>query len=484
MSLPTRSRLLAGTILIATVVPSLASWSESPRDAAGVTRALHQDPERVPLGGPATVRDVTPDAFSYPAKVLDRKQRRAFVVGNALFKDNWVAAPGSAEGRDGLGPLFNARSCSACHFKDGRGCPPEAGEWTGNGVAVTGFLLRLGVQADGPDAPHPVYGGQLQDRSTNPGEAEARFRVVVDEIEGQYEDGEPYSLLFPGYEFDEASHGDLQDDGVLLGPRVAPQVIGLGLLQAIPVESLEALADPEDEDGDGISGRIHWVRVNGEGGEELRVPGRFGWKATQPTVRHQSAGALNGDMGLTTSLHPAENHTAAQLPDLDYHSGGAPEVDDKKLDRIAFYSETLAVPAQRNPEDPLVLRGEVLFEEIGCAQCHTPIQRTGDEACVEAFENVAFRPYTDMLLHDMGPELADEKTDGDASPVEWRTPPLWGIGLFETVNGHSRYLHDGRARDLAEAVLWHGGEGEASKERFRALSKSQRADLLEFLRSL
>lgn len=424
----------------------------------------------VPLGGPATVLDGSPNAFGFPVPMLDATERRAFSVGNSFFRQNWVEAPSSASARDGLGPLFNAASCSACHMKDGRGAPPSAYE------GAAGLLFRLGVATDaGPDLPHPVYGGQLQDRAIRGQRAEARVSIGTELLSGAYADGTTYTLARPIYRFEEWADGP-PGDRIVLGPRIGQQLIGVGLLDAIPAASLLRAADPDDRDADGISGRAH-VLADG------RI-GRFGWKAGQASVRDQVAAALAGDMGITSPLHPSDDVTSAQRERLQDEPGEQPEIDDDKLDRIAFYSATLAVPAQRAADTEPVRRGAGLFSKMGCAACHVPVQRTGPTAVIEELADVTFRPYTDLLLHDLGPALADGSRPGDAGPSEWRTPPLWGIGLFETVNGHTRYLHDGRARNLEEAVLWHGGEAEAAREAFRCAPLDQRRDLLAFLGSL
>lgn len=256
-------------------------------------------------------------------------------------------------------------------------------------------------------------------------------------------------------------------------------MFGTGLLEGIPTEDIAAAEDPDDSDGDGISGRAHWVTdADGE-----RVLGRFGWKAAVPTVEAQGSGAFNGDMGITSTLNPDQPCTAAQTECSAQPNGGEPEVDDEKMATVTFYTRTLAVPARRRVREPDTDRGEELFVGVGCASCHTPAQRTGSDT-VDALSEQAIRPYTDLLLHDMGPALADHRQDRDASGTEWRTPPLWGIGLFETVNDHSRYLHDGRARNLTEAVMWHGGEAEAARDRFAELSAADRKALLAFLESL
>ena len=428
------------------------------------------------LGGPATVRDDGINSFGHPAPVLAALERRAFAVGNAFFKDNWVTAPASTEGRDGLGPLFNARSCSSCHLRDGRGRPPRTDE-----RAPSGLLLRLGVaHGAGADAPHPVYGGQLQDRAILGVEPEAAIRIRQQRVSGRFADGMAYELLLPSYEIVDPHYGPIGDD-VRVGPRVAPQVIGLGLLESVPEADIASRADPWDADRDGISGRAHYVASRRHGRPML---GRFGWKATQPTLEQQVAAAFVHDIGITSSLFRDEVISVAERDTIRFVSGGDPELDDHTLERVTFYCQTLAVPAQRHAEDPGVRRGRYLFGAVGCDACHTPELTTGEDAAVGALRNQAFRPYTDLLLHDMGEALADGKRDGDAAPREWRTPPLWGIGLFEVVSGHTRYLHDGRARNLTEAVLWHAGEAQRTRDAFLELGADDRRALVAFLESL
>ena len=435
---------------------------------AGVATA--QSHRSIPLGGPATTPDRSPNAFGFPVPTLDAAERRAFSVGNSFFRLNWVAAPASSSARDGLGPLFNAASCSTCHPKDGRGAPPAAFQ------GAEGLLVRLGIATEnGPDRAHPIYGGQLQDRAVRGRAGEARVRIDHEAVHGEYGDGTPFTLSKPIYRFEDWADGE-PGPGLVIGPRVGQQLIGVGLLDSVPAEDLLRNADPHDEDGDGISGRAH-ILADG------RV-GRFGWKAGQPTVRDQVAAAFAGDLGITSPLFPDDDVTTAQRDRLGPEPGEQPEIDDQKLDRIAFYCATLAVPAQRDAQAKAVVRGAEQFTKMGCVACHVPMQRTGARAAVASLSDVVFRPYTDLLLHDMGAELADGTRPGDAGPSEWRTPPLWGVGLFETVNGHTRYLHDGRARDLAEAVLWHGGEADSAREAFRQADATDRGDLLAFLRSL
>ena len=440
-------------------------------------------PDRVALeasGGAATVHNTGSNAFAQSAPGLTSEERRAFVVGNNFFNDNWVTAPASTTARDGLGPVFNAQSCSSCHFKDGRGEPPTEQDPNANGL-----LLRLSVpgsDAHGGPNPHAAYGDQLQDTAINGVPAEGRIEITEREITGTYDDGTPYTLLDPSYEIAEPAFGPLGDD-VMVSPRIAPPVFGTGLLEAIDAEDIEAIAATQTEDDGPISGRTNrvWSPV-----EQQMVLGRFGWKANVATVEEQTAAAFLGDIGITSRIHREQNCTPAQSACLAAPAGGTPdepELTDSKLDRVVFYTRALAVPARRDVGDPVTDRGEQLFEELSCSTCHVPELRTGDTD-IEPLSDQTIRPYTDLLLHDMGDGLADGRSDFDATGTEWRTPPLWGIGLTEAVNRHSRFLHDGRARDLTEAVLWHGGEAEQSQQGFLALDRSDRDALIAFLNSL
>jgi CxxC motif-containing protein (DUF1111 family) len=270
-------------------------------------------------------------------------------------------------------------------------------------------------------------------------------------------------------------------DDVLISPRVAPATIGMGLLEAIPDSRLEGLADPNDEDDDGVSGKINrvWDVVE----RRTRI-GRFGWKAEQPTVRQQSAGAFLGDMGITTDLFDTADCTPSEVECAVALDGGTPEAPRDVLDRVELYMRLVAVPARNGADDPDVLAGRAIFSDIGCAACHVPRHVTGDvEGLPEVSAQTIF-PYTDLLLHDLGLALSDERPSFDAEGTEWRTPPLWGLHYYDAVNGHDRLLHDGRARGVAEAILWHGGEAEPATDRFRALTAAQRAQLVDFVESL
>ena len=443
--------------------------------------ATQSKPERIDLlGGQATIINTTPNAFGQPIPGLEREQELMFFVGNSFFNQNWVTAPASTTARDGLGPFFNARSCASCHFKDGRGrAPEEVGE-------VSGLLVRLGTpgeDAHGAPLPEPNYGTQFQDNAVQV-EPEGTLEIDYEEVAGEYSDGTPYSLRKPTYRLENLAYGDLSEE-VAMSPRVANQMIGLGLLEAIPDDTLSTAADPDDANGDGISGRVNTVWDVQK--EDVSI-GRFGWKAEQPTILQQAAAAFSGDIGITTDIFPDEGCAIAQAACLEVQSGsnaaGEPEIPADDLRKLVLYASTLAVPAQRNPDDPRVVRGDELFRQANCTSCHTETQQTGEHPTIPALSNQTIHPYTDLLLHDMGAGLADDLSDFDAKGSEWRTPPLWGIGLFETVNGHTNYLHDGRARNLEEAILWHGGEAEASKDAFINMTKEDREALLAFLGSL
>lgn len=455
-------------VALGAAVVVMAACSGSSDDAS-VT-----DAEKELSGGATTVHDTTAFAYSLPLANMAAADRRAFAVGNNFFNDNWVTAPASTEGRDGLGPTFNAQSCSSCHFRDGRAEPPTGTE------PELGLLFRVSQPgAGGATEPVTAYGDQLQDQATNGVPAEGRVIVTYDEVDGTFADGSPYSLSAPSYEIADLQFGPLPA-GTMVSPRIAPAMIGVGLLEAVPEADIRAGADPDDADGDGISGRVNEV-VDARTGE--LVLGRFGWKANVATVEQQVAGAFHGDIGITTSLHPDQNCPAGQGACAAAPSGGDPEVDDAKLERVTFYSRTLAVPARRDVGLDVTDQGEELFDEIGCSSCHTPSMTTG-ESDIAALSAQAIRPYTDLLLHDLGDGLADGRPDGAASGSEWRTPPLWGIGLLETVNGHTRLLHDGRARNITEAILWHGGEAAGAQAAFTELGADERRALVTFIESL
>jgi CxxC motif-containing protein (DUF1111 family) len=429
-------------------------------------------------GGADSVTDATRDAFSQPTPRLSETHRRKFFVGNSFFNQTWISAPASVATRDGLGPLLNAPSCSTCHFKDGRSRPPDPG----GSMETMLFRISIGNASTAAGAPigDPVYGDQIQHRAVPGVPPEARVIVEYEELPGAFADGQRYSLRKPRYRLVELGYGAAAP-GLLVSPRVAPALVGLGLLEGIPESTLERLADPDDRNRDGISGRLN--RVPDVRNKRI-VPGRFGWKAEQPTVLQQSAGAFLGDMGLTSSLFPRENCEKTQDACRSAPNGGAPEVEPHVLEAVALYARTLAVPVRRKAQDRDVARGEELFRAIGCAHCHVPTLRAEPPADLPELAAQEIHPYTDLLLHDMGEGLSDGRPVFEAQGREWRTPPLWGVGLVPKVNEHAFFLHDGRARGSSEAILWHDGEAARARERFRHLPRSDRLHLLAFLEDL
>ncbi|MET0610846.1 MAG: di-heme oxidoredictase family protein [Pseudomonas caspiana] len=454
-------------------------------DAPRFTQA---EPGEALAGGRATVNKRDVNAFSMPSANLSPVRRLDFSVGNSFFRSPWVIAPSTTTARDGLGPLFNTNACQNCHIKDGRGHPPEP-----NDINAVSMLVRLSIPDDPAQAelikkngvlPEPTYGGQLQDMSV-PGVApEGRVRIEYEPMPVRFRDGTVVELRKPTLSITHLGYGPMHPE-TRASVRVAPPMIGLGLLEAIPDAAILANADPDDKDGDGISGRPNWVW---DDEQQAVVMGRFGWKAGQPSLNQQNVHAFSGDMGLTTSLRNFDDCTPAQTDCLAAPNGngpdGEPEVSDNILRLVLFYSRNLGVPARRNIESPQVLAGKNLFYKAGCQQCHTPQFKTRHDAAEPELANQVIRPYSDLLLHDMGDELADNRTEFQATGREWRTPPLWGIGLTQTVSGHTQFLHDGRARNLLEAVLWHGGEAQAAQRQVLAFDAEQRAALLAFLNSL
>lgn len=444
-------------------------------------------------GGAATVRARdTADAFSQASANMAFAQEMDFKLGNALFRKMWVASPASTLASDGLGPLYNARACQDCHLKDGRGHPPaderDARVSMFLRLSVPGGTAPQGIADWLATSPDPVYGGQLQDFATFGLPAEGRMEVSYTEQTVTLADGTGVSLRAPVYAIGQPGYGPLSPD-LMISPRVAPQMIGLGLLEAIPAADILARADPDDADGDGISGRAQIVMSARHG---VPMLGRFGLKAGKPTVLEQSAAAFSGDMGLSNPLHPGPSGdctdrqpTCIAAPhgqDAGLRDGL--EVDGASLDLVAFYSRNLGVPERRGVGDPRVLRGKAVFHTLGCAGCHTPKHVTHRLADRPEQSFQLIWPYTDLLLHDMGEGVADNRPEGRATGREWRTPPLWGIGMTQTVSGHSQFLHDGRARNLLEAILWHGGEAGPARDAAAALPTADREALIAFLESL
>lgn len=449
-------------------------------------------------GGSATVRDIPldRDAFSHFSHGIGFEGEARFKVGNAVFRKLWVAAPSSTQASDGLGPLYNARGCQNCHLKDGRGRPPLA-NWPDE-TAVSLFL-RLSIPPETEDqkrllaekriatVPDPVYGGQLQNIAIQGHDGEGQMHIAYADVPVTLAGGQAVTLRKPTYSAAELKYGPLHPKA-MLSPRIASPMIGLGLVEAIPEADIRANADPDDADKDGISGRVSEVWSLAE---QRVMLGRFGWKGGAPTIRDQAAMAAAGDIGLSNPLVPqaAGDCTAAQAACLEAPNGnserqGGFELGPELLDLVTFYSQNLAVPARRDAQAAAVLKGKALFYDAGCAACHRPSFTTGTAPGQPHLSGQRIWPYSDFLLHDMGEGLADGRPEGDADGREWRTTPLWGLGLTETVSGHTFLLHDGRARNVEEAILWHGGEAQAARDAYAALAPEERAALLRFVNSL
>ncbi|PKG40394.1 di-heme oxidoreductase family protein [Psychromonas sp. Urea-02u-13] len=460
--------------------------------------------------GDTTVKRTHASAYSaHSANLKDVKGILKFNGGNKFFEEPWAQSVGSVSSQDGLGPLFNNNACQDCHVRDGRGHASEALD-NQQGTDFSTMLLRaaksdisesqknamsLGLQANVGDT---CIGGQLQHEANFGIKQEASQAVSYRYQEISFTDGEKVTLRDPIWHV-KGINCEIDDDTVL-SARVAPPMIGLGLLALIDEKQILAQEDINDSNNDAISGKAN--KVWSVKAQQVTL-GRFGWKAGQPTLRQQTAGAFLGDMGLTTDFFQQENCLEHQsdckqspngngdMADADYKF----EVSTKVLNKITFYTNHLAVPARRNAYSTLVRNGQKLFNELGCQQCHTASYTTVKSAEFPELSNQKIYPYTDMLLHDMGEALTDfdknSKTVKGDIPVEflaqaneWRTPPLWGIGLAQTVDPNATFLHDGRARNLLEAVLWHGGEAEQSKQKVLQLSKKQRVELLAFLEDL
>jgi CxxC motif-containing protein (DUF1111 family) len=460
--------------------------------AAGAAAALHaaiapDDGSALP-GGATTVHVDGRNAFSLPAANLADDERSRFAIGNSFFRRNWVEAPSSTRARDGLGPHFIARSCGGCHAQDGRGAPPDLRK--GLSEQPVALLIRLSVPGANPHGgpqPEPVYGDQLNNAAVQGVRAEGQITIRHDTVRGRFADGTPYTLRKPVYGFKNLGYGPMAPD-TMLSPRIAPQLIGVGLLEAIPEAEIERNAREQAAAGGPVRGVPNRVW---DAFAEKTMTGRFGWKANVATLAHQTAGAFLGDMGITSSRFADEACTAAQADCRRAPRGAqgkAPEIDDETLGQVVFYQSTLAPPARRDAGGARLLKGQQLFIEAQCATCHRASYVTAEgpfpRLTSKALSGQRIWPYTDLLLHDMGEGLADGRPDFLANGRQWKTPPLWGVGRIQEVNGHTRLLHDGRARGVLEAILWHGGEAQASRDRVLKMSKDERDALVKFVESL
>ena len=427
-------------------------------------------------GGDLTIADGSAQAYSLPAPGLDAAQLEVFANGKQEFHQHWVVLP-VIGGKWGRGPTSNGDECVGCHAGNGRGRVPDAAD-----EPLVSAVVRLSLSGEGPHGgplPHPGYGDQLQEQGELgrvPAEGEAT--IEWQHHEEMLADGTRVPMRSPKASFRKLAFGPLGTE-VLRSVRIAPPIIGAGLLDAVPESALRELAEQQKQHG--FDGRPNYVW---DAERQSLAIGRFGWKANQPSLRQQTAVAYLNDMGVTTNLFTDDNCPDVQIACRKRPGGTVPEQHRLAFEEILFYSRALGVPARRDLGDLSVIHGEQLFAQARCAVCHVPEMKTGAYPPFPRLANQVIRPYTDLLLHDMGEGLADGRPDFLAGPRDWRTAPLWGLGLSKTVNGNASLLHDGRARTLAEAVLWHGGEAEASREAFRQLPKADREALFAFLNSL
>jgi CxxC motif-containing protein (DUF1111 family) len=463
---------LIGVLSTTLLLCACGSGNSSPVVIGGTVTPPPVEPEvdKQLSGGDTTVFTASSSAFETPAANLEGEQLDRHLLGDVAFEDSFVTAPAPVNG--GLGTVFNNTACIRCHTRDGRGMAAVPG------VAQESIFLRLSIGNDAITGPIPVpgFGLQFQHRAIFGVEPEGTVDVTYEDVDMAFADGATITLRKPTF-FVVNSYEPLPP-GVLFGARMAPPVFGRGLLEAIPEATILGWSDEFDDNNDGISGRPN--RVIDPVSGETRL-GRFGLKANSPSLEDQNSGAYSQDMGVTNSVFPQESaYGQTQYDELLDEV----EVSDETVETVTFYVQTLAVPARRNVDDAQVVRGEQLFEEVQCAACHIPETRTGSFPAAPEIANQLIFPFTDMLLHDMGDALADDRPDFLASGSEWRTPPLWGIGLTEVVQGRTEFLHDGRARSLMEAILWHGGEAEQAREAVRTMPASERDDLIAFLQSL
>lgn len=441
------------------------------------------EPFELMQGGAGTqITHIDRNAYSQETTTLSFERLQTFKLGNAMFNKFWVASPSSTQASDGLGPFFNARACQSCHIKDGRGQLPVSHEKTAS------LVLQLKNNHNGQWVADPIYGSQFHTSAVPGIKAEGLVTIVTEPLIRTFTDGTTHTLQRPVYKLQDLAYGEL-DPNTKISPRLAPAVMGLGLLEAIDPTHILAYADTDDSNGDGISGRPNYQK-NVDGQNTL---GRFGHKAAMSSIHEQNVHALFTDMGLSSSGKSLDNPhgdcTSAQtfcqsLAHGDQPRLGKGEAPDQVVDLITFYAQNLAVPARRNVSELAVLKGKSLFYGSGCTGCHVPKHVTMRETEQEELQFQLIWPYTDLLLHDMGDNLADNAGEGEANGREWRTAPLWGIGLAKTVNPNTSFLHDGRANTLLDAVLWHGGEAQNSLNKVLAMSKKDRKSLILFLESL
>jgi CxxC motif-containing protein (DUF1111 family) len=430
--------------------------------------------ERMSGGLLATTFDAGASAYGQPVAGLSPRDEQVFAFGDKMFDTRFVQGPASVF--SGLGPLYNQTSCAGCHNHEGRGRMPDFGDQYESVL----FKISLpGKDEYGAPLPVPGFGHQIQDRAVFGENPEARVRVEWLDKDFTFPDGTKTSLRFPNFTVQNAYRPF--PAGVLLSPRLTRPNYGMGLVDAIPEENILKNADPNDANKDGISGKANYVfdYINGRN----RVLGKIGWKASVVNVKSQVAKALLEDIGVTSSIFPQK----IGIDQEQYRSayvGPGPDVPDSVIHALTFYMQSLCVPARRNVDDPDVVKGQALFNGIGCVKCHVDVQKTKVDSRFRPVSGQTIRPYSDFLLHDMGPDLSDGRPEYEAEASEWRTPPLWGIGLSKKVSGHGQLLHDGRARSFEEAILWHGGEAEKARNSYSRLTAASRKSLQKFLESL
>ncbi len=500
MSPPVRLRWAAPVAACVVALGACRTTDDEPRDdpPAAVEPVPPVDATGTRPGGDTTVRMGPSPSLVLPAANLDDDAKARFYAGKALANQPWVRAPTLTDARDGLGPIYNARSCLACHIEGGRGSASS-----GDDQPLFASLVRLSLPGRGPHGepiPEPVYGGQLQPQSISLAH-QLRGRPGTETYEDQgpraegtaflrwtstafeYPDGQAVELRAPTLELRDLGYGPLHPD-TRMGVRHTPSLTGMGLLEQVTQADIDRHADPEDRDGDGISGRVNMVW---DPESQSPRPGRFGLKANQPSVRVQVAAAFVGDLGITSPVFPQQPCTTGQPRCLAAPNGNdadGHELSEELLQLVVFFTRSIGVPERRKPTHPAVVRGRGLFLDAGCGDCHTPHYVTGSDPSVPHLSNQDIWPYTDLLLHDMGDGLADGREDHLATGSEWRTPPLWGAGLARAMHRDVGFLHDGRARTIEEAILWHDGEARSSRDRFSVLPEDDRRSLVSFVRSL
>ena len=440
---------------------------------------------------PATVLPHT--AYLQAMAGLQGAQKQLFRDGEKVFNTLWIAVPedqiskwwdlsqpGPGGSEWGLGPTFLAQSCVSCHIQAGRGRTSDAG-----GGPVFMQSLRLSIPGDGPHGgpkPDPNYGTQIQSFDSSQREnvkfGEGEVHIDWKTSRFTFPDGATLELRQPQVRLENLGFGPLAPN-VMTSLRNSQAIFGLGYLEAVSEEDILALSKWQKTIG--LNGRPNYVRDDINDRMSL---GRFGWKANQPSLKQQLVAAFLGDIGTTSAIYPTQNCTAVQQECLTAKHSGKPELRQELWDSLTFWVTALDAPPQRDSDKPAVIRGQKLFDSAKCSQCHIPTLTASKSALLPQLSGKTIRPYTDLLLHDMGPELADGRPDFKAGGRDWRTPPLWGIGLSKQVNGSTNFLHDGRARNLLEAVVWHGGEAASSRDLFAKLSEVERNDLIAFLNSL